>query len=73
MAKMMTQNQFPPIPTRKMDWVAWFDGYEEDGRYGYGETEAEAIEDLLTEYECPMCGEHVDPDTRYCGICKEIV
>lgn len=33
----------------------------------------ELIEILKAENECPMCGEHVDPDTRYCGICKEIV
>lgn len=46
---MFTTNRTrAPIPTRKMDWVAYFADCEEDGQYGYGATEKEAIEDLLT-------------------------
>lgn len=48
--KIITVNDHPPIPTRDHDWVAYFDGDEERGEYGYGETEAEAIADLLECY-----------------------
>ena len=44
--KIVTHYICPPIPTRSHDWVAFEDGKEEDGTYGYGETEEEAIEDL---------------------------
>lgn len=44
--KIVTQYICPPIPTRDHDWVAYEDGREEDGAYGYGKTEQEAIEDL---------------------------
>ena len=50
-----TSHEYPPIPTRSMDWCAYFDGCEEDGRYGYGATEEEAIADFIEtwaeEYE----------------------
>lgn len=46
---------YPPIPWRHMDWCAYFDGDEpdDDGHMlcGYGETKAEALEDLLTSWE----------------------
>jgi len=45
-----TYNEFPPIPIRDHDWVAWFDGEEESRRYGWGETESEAVDDLLDSY-----------------------
>jgi hypothetical protein len=35
----------PPIPIRKFDWCAYYDG-EEEGLCGYGATEPEAIADL---------------------------
>jgi hypothetical protein len=42
-----TTNIYPPIPVRQFDWQAWYaDEGEESGNYGYGETEAKAIEDL---------------------------
>lgn len=42
--------QFPPIPDRRFDWVAFIDGDEEAGRYGYGPTEAEAISDFIENW-----------------------
>jgi hypothetical protein len=36
----------PPIPIRVFDWVAWIDGEEENGHYGYGRTEQEAKDEL---------------------------
>ena len=41
---------YPPIPDRRFDWCAFYDGDEESGRIGYGATEAEAIEDFVTNY-----------------------
>lgn len=45
--KIITENVFPPIPTREFDWCAYFDGEEERGHYGYGDTKQAAINDLL--------------------------
>ena len=41
----------PPIPIRTSDWCACIDGQEEDGPYGWGATEAEAIADLKEKLE----------------------
>lgn len=41
---------FPPIPRRDFDWMAYYDGQEELGEYGYGATEQEAIAELTTNY-----------------------
>jgi hypothetical protein len=41
---------FPPIPDRRFDWMAWHDGQEELGEYGYGKTEIEAVADLTENY-----------------------
>lgn len=79
MAKVMTHYAHPPIPTRTSDWCAWFDGQEEGGPYGWGRTEAEAIEDLyiVTDTpmpdECPMCWGSIDEDARYCAHCGDFV
>jgi hypothetical protein len=43
----------PPIPYRANDWAAFFDGQEETGQCGYGETEEQAILDLIQNYELP--------------------
>jgi hypothetical protein len=48
--KIVTVCNFPPIPDRRWDWCAYADGHEEDGRYGYGRTEAEAVEDFIANY-----------------------
>lgn len=37
----------PPIPVRQYDWCAHYEGEEEAGNYGYGATEAEAIQDFI--------------------------
>ena len=50
--KIITSNVRPPIPpdptTGKFghDWVAYYEGEEESGHCGWGETEEEAIKDL---------------------------
>jgi len=46
MQKIVTVYDCPPLPYRSMDWVAYEDGKEEDGVYGYGATEQEAIDEL---------------------------
>ncbi len=38
-------------PRREWDYVAYFDGQEEAGLRGYGETKQAAIDDLLHQYE----------------------
>lgn len=45
-----TTHVFPPIPTRAFDWCAWWDGEEETGPFGTGETEIAAVRDLLASY-----------------------
>jgi len=44
--KIVTEYVFPSIPTRHNDWVAYYDGEDEDGARGWGKTEKEAIQDL---------------------------
>ncbi len=46
MRKIITSYIFPPIPYRGNDWVAYYDGDEEEGQRGWGATEKEAIDDL---------------------------
>jgi hypothetical protein len=46
MKKMITTNMPPPIPDRRYDWCAYWDGEEEEGHCGWGKTKEEAIEDL---------------------------
>ena len=43
-----TNYDYPPIPIRTFDWSAWDDEtLDEDSIIGHGETEIEAIKDLL--------------------------
>jgi len=49
--KIITKYRLTPLPWRKFDWTAFYDGEEDLGLYGYGETEAEAIAEL--KLECP--------------------
>jgi hypothetical protein len=51
MPVIVTSHDRPPIPDRRFDWCAYRDGREEDGPYGWGRTEAEAIADLLANEE----------------------
>lgn len=57
--RIVTHHAFPPIPDRRFDWMAWYEGMEEGGCYGYGATEAEAIADFKANYGedegCPEC------------------
>lgn len=49
--KIVTHNDYPPIPSREFDWVAFYDDTgEETGEYGYSATEEGAIENLICEY-----------------------
>ena len=45
---IVTEHIRPPIPVHYFDWQAWVDG-EEDGPYGWGRTEQEAVDDLKRE------------------------
>jgi hypothetical protein len=49
--KILTEFIYPPIRIRSCDWRAWIDGEEESGRYGYGKTQEQAIEDLKAQLE----------------------
>jgi len=46
MSPLITKLIRPPIPTTRFDWLAYRDGNEEFGPFGFGKTEAEAIEEL---------------------------
>lgn len=45
--RIVTSFVYPPIPVRSFDWCAHYDGEEEAGNYGYGATEAEAVQDFI--------------------------
>jgi len=49
--KIITEHVFPPIPIRSFDWQAVRDGWDLGDPIGEGETEQEAINDLM-EKEC---------------------
>lgn len=51
LTRIITSHVYPPIPDRRFDWCAHRDGREEDGNYGWGRTEAEAITDLIENVE----------------------
>ena len=51
--KIVTHHWPKPNPDRSFDWAAVYDGHEEDGDYGYGRTEQEAIDDLVNNCEPP--------------------
>jgi hypothetical protein len=48
--KLKTVCVYPPIPDRRWDWCAYYDGDEESGNIGYGTTEAEAVADFIENY-----------------------
>lgn len=41
---------FPPIPDRRFDWCAYYEGEEEKGNYGEGSTPYMAILDLINNH-----------------------
>lgn len=49
--KIITNFVYPPIPLRYFDWSAVTDNYEGGDPIGYGSTEQEAINDLITQVE----------------------
>ncbi len=46
---IVTSFQYPPIPVRDFDWLAYFDGQEE-GPQGWGRTKDAAIADLIENF-----------------------
>ena len=46
-AKIVTRHVAPPIPERAYDWQAHDEGHEENGPFGFGKTEQDAIDALL--------------------------
>lgn len=49
--KIITTHVYPPIPIRKFDWQAHYEGEEDEQMdIGWGATEAEAIADLLENH-----------------------
>jgi hypothetical protein len=48
--KIITRYEYPPIPWRSFDWVAFREGDEETGPFYWGATEQDAITELK-EYE----------------------
>ena len=71
MSKIVTTCICPPIPVRQFDWCAFYDGEEEAGNYGYGATEAEAIQDFIDNCQeghderlgAPVRGADLSPET----------
>ena len=49
--KINTEFIYPPIPIRTCDWSATLDGYEGGDPIGSGETEQEAIANLIEQIE----------------------
>jgi hypothetical protein len=47
--KIVTHYIYPPIPIRRFDWQAMYDGDEPPCICGHGATEQEAIDDLLSQ------------------------
>lgn len=45
--KIMVDYVHPPIPIRDFDYIAWFDGEEEEGIRGEGKTAHDAIISLI--------------------------
>jgi hypothetical protein len=51
--KIVTTHEKPPVPVRIWDWEACLEDWDLDDPIGYGETEQDAIEDLLEKLELP--------------------
>lgn len=65
-----TEYVHPPIPIRQFDWLAWYDGEEDEHMAsGRGPTEAAAVADLIENYPRTAtsggpCAS--DPNRPYC-------
>jgi hypothetical protein len=72
--KIVTEYVYPPIPIRRFDWLAYYDGMEE-GVTGTGATEAEAIADLIENNDAGGPTEekpnraYCKPDQSCCDFC----
>lgn len=73
--KIITSHIHPPIPIRSHDWMAYRDGDDETGPFGYGTTEWEAVRDLMVNEE--GCDEQTQPEAKkdepqfqMCPVCK---
>jgi len=51
MKKIITRFVHPPIPIRRYDWEAYREDYDEGDLIGTGETEQQAIDDLIMQEE----------------------
>jgi hypothetical protein len=45
--RIRTSYYAKPIPDRRHDWCAWDDDRDENGPRGWGETEQQAIDNLI--------------------------
>lgn len=78
--RIITENLYPPIPIRVMDWVAYYEDEEpdDDGAMacGRGETEQAAIDELVDlhpregEGECPDCARSGAFIRAHCASCE---
>lgn len=68
--KIVTAYDPKPIPPRQFDWSAADDGYEPGDPIGYGQTEAEAIEDLKRQIEdaADMVPNETHQRCFHCGV-----
>lgn len=46
---VVTRNVCPPVPSRAFDWQAFSSEYDEGQPIGHGQTEAEAVRDLIIQ------------------------
>lgn len=51
MPKIVTRYDPKPIPDRRFDWMATEDNYDLGRPVGYGGTEKDAVDDLITELD----------------------
>lgn len=51
MSKFVTRYDPKPIPDRHFDWTATEDNYDLGRPVGYGVTEKDAIDDLITQLD----------------------
>ena len=58
----------PSIPDRRWDFCAFHEGEEELEEYGYGATEQEAIDDLISEYPLSAAEREAREDSSQFGV-----
>lgn len=51
--RITTEFWLKPIPDRRHDWQAWYGDFDLGVDVGEGATEAEAIADLVNNYDAP--------------------